>query len=136
MVDTSPAISADSSLDPLVRISPEIPIEIHIKLKAIALAERRTLGDLACECLIKYLKYPLRVGRLPIVSGVMTQISIRCIPKTVYTELKILAIRESMPLKYIVWDALSRHIDPVWDKLSKAIKKGLEDAALLHKTGT
>ena len=68
--------------------------------------------------------------------GQIKQISIRRLPKHVYIDLKILAMRRDRPLKIILWDAIRKHVDPIWDELSKTVVKGLEDAALLHKTGS
>jgi len=126
----------------LVRISPEIPIEIYTKLKAIAFASRRSIGDIALEALITYIHMVRRQERVIwqprriLEDKKVKQISIRRLPHDTYTTLKILAIRENTSMKRLIWEALRDYVDPIWDELKHQIQKGLEDAALLHKTGS
>jgi len=125
----------------LVRISPEIPLELHTRLKAIAFASKKSIGDIALEAIITYTHMVRRQQRVILEPKIlsndqMRQISVRRLPNDTYTTLRILAIRENTSMKLLIHDALRAYVDPIWDELKNQIKKGLEDAALLHKTGS
>lgn len=125
----------------LVRISPEIPVDLHIKLKAIAFASKKSIGDISLEAINEYTS-KIRTQKAlfwrpkRILMGEIRQISIRYLPHDTYTTLRIFAIRENTSMKVLIFEALRDYVDPIWDVLKNQIKKGMEDAALLHKTGT
>ena len=121
----------------LVRISPEIPLELHLKLKAIATARKESIGDVALKaitCINPGFKSFVNAWRG--YDGPVRQISIRRLPSDLYTNLRIIAIRDRTTMKGIVAEALRDYLDPIWNELEHQIQKGLDDATLLHKTGS
>jgi len=137
MVDEISNFAADCPYNPVVRISPEIPIELHIKLKAIAMASKKPIGDVALKalmCIEPGFKSFINTWRG--YDGPVRQISIRRLPNDLYTNLRIIAIRDRTTMKGIVAEALRDYLDPIWNELEHQIRKGLDDATLLHKTGS
>lgn len=137
MVDEVSNFSADCPHSPVVRISPEIPIGLHLKLKAIAFARKESIGDVALKaltCMKPAFKSYINAWRK--YDGPVRQISIRRLPQDLYTNLRIIAIRDRTTMKGIVAEALRDYLDPIWNELEHQLQKGLDDAALLHKTGS
>lgn len=137
MVDKRSNLSADCTYNPVVRISPEIPIGLHVKLKALAFAREKSIGHVALEaitCIDPGFKSFINAWKG--YDGPVRQISIRRLPQELYTNLRIIAIRDRTTMKGIVAEALRDYLDPIWDEMEHQIQKGIDDAALLHKTGS